>query len=236
LGGHQGLVRTLAFSPDGLVLATAGGSSAETDKDWTIRLWEVATASCVRELAGHTNIVRSLAFSPYGRTLATASNDKTIRLWDTLNGLPLATAICDAKLAALAFAPDGRTLTVAEETGVVTVRDPTRLAVLKTFRHESGEVVLNLAFAPDGRTLATAAKSGTIRLWDPLIGQELLSLRGHKAQVNGIALAPDGSSLASCSHDGEVKLWQARSLDSRELSTFPGVANVRAAGIVTPAP
>ena len=51
--------------------------------------------------------------------------------------------------------------------------------------------------------------SGKIRLWDTLTGQEMLTLQGHKAQVNGIAFAPDGSSLTSCSHDGEVKIWRA---------------------------
>jgi WD40 repeat protein len=113
------------------------------------------------------------------------------------------------KLVALAFAPDGATLAVATNAGVVTIHDATSLAVLKFIRHENNEELLNLAFAPDGRSLATCGMSGAIRLWDALTGQELLTLQGHKAQVNGIAFAPDGSSLASCSHDGEVKLWRA---------------------------
>jgi len=66
-----------------------------------------------------------------------------------------------------------------------------------------------LALSPDGNTVAAAGKSGRIHLWDPLTGQELLSLEGHKAQVNGLAFSPDGMTLASCSHDGEVKLWRS---------------------------
>jgi WD40 repeat protein len=57
--------------------------------------------------------------------------------------------------------------------------------------------------------------SGKIVLWDTLTGQELLTLEGHRAQVNGIAFAPDGSTLASCSHDGEVRIWRARLPQSR---------------------
>ena len=98
---------------------------------------------------------------------------------------------------------------------MVTIHDATSLAVLKSIRHEYSEELRNLAFAPDGRLLATCGFSGTVHLWDPLTGQELLTLRGHKAQVNGIAFAPDGSSLASCSHDGEVKLWRAGSTQPR---------------------
>ena len=69
---------------------------------------------------------------------------------------------------------------------------------------------LCLAYSPDGRSLAVAGKTRTIRLWDPVTGQELLTLEGHKAQVNGLAFSPDGSILASCSHDGAVRLWRSR--------------------------
>ena len=71
------------------------------------------------------------------------------------------------------------------------------------------DYLLCLAYSPDGRSLAAAGKTKTIRVWDPLTGQELLSLDGHRTQVNSLAFSPDGSTLASCSHDGEVKLWRS---------------------------
>ena len=70
--------------------------------------------------------------------------------------------------------------------------------------------------APTAAALAAAGKSRKIRLWDPVTGQELLSLDGHKAQINALAFSPDGSALASCSHDGAVRLWpQGRSIARR---------------------
>jgi WD40 repeat protein/serine/threonine protein kinase len=209
LPGHKDMVRSVAFSPDGQTLATVGGRSFKPGEDRAIRLWDIATTRCIRELEGHSDIVRSLAFAPDGRTLATASNDQTVRRWDIETGRLIGIERSSDELAALAIAPDGATLAVASTAGVVTIHDAMSLTVLKTIRHENSEELLNLAFAPDGRSLATCGKSGTIRLWDPITGQELLSLQGHKAQVNGIAFAPDGSSLASCSHDGEVKIWRA---------------------------
>ena len=70
-----------------------------------------------------------------------------------------------------------------------------------------------LAFSPDGEALATAGMSRKVRLWNPATGQELLTLEGHKAQINSVAFSPDGSVLASCSHDGAVRLWRAGSND-----------------------
>jgi WD40 repeat protein len=210
LRGHQDRIRSVAYAPGGQTLATAGGYKLKGVVDRTIRLWDVATVKCIRELKGHSDAVCSLAFSPDGRILATCGNDQTVRLWETDTGIALKIERSPDKLVRLAFAPDGATLAVASDGGVVTIHDPTSLAVIRTIRYEDSEQLRNLAFAPDGRSLATCGMSKVIRLSDPLTGQELLTLQGHNAQVNGIAFAPDGSSLASCSHDGAVKFWRAR--------------------------
>jgi WD40 repeat protein len=75
LVGHTSAVNSVAFSPDGKLLAS--GSD-----DNTIKLWDVATGQEVRTFEGHTDWVTSVAFSPDGKLLASGSWDNTIKLWD----------------------------------------------------------------------------------------------------------------------------------------------------------
>lgn len=74
LSGHAWAVLTVAFSPDGQILAT--GSD-----DNTIKLWEVNTGQLIYTLISHSWSVVAVAFSADGETLLSASCDKTVKLW-----------------------------------------------------------------------------------------------------------------------------------------------------------
>ena len=70
----ENYVNSVAFSPNGKILASGNG-------DGTIKLWDVNTGLIKHILTEHTGGVGSVSFSPDGRTLASGSGDKTIRLW-----------------------------------------------------------------------------------------------------------------------------------------------------------
>jgi WD40 repeat protein len=73
--GPQSSLHSLAFSPDGRLLAAAG-------RDRAIYLWDAATGKTVRRREGHRGDVESLTFSPDGRRLASSSRDTTVLIWD----------------------------------------------------------------------------------------------------------------------------------------------------------
>jgi WD40 repeat protein/serine/threonine protein kinase len=78
LTGHINALNGVCFSPDDLLLATAG-------REGVARLWDVATGELSTVFAGHNGMVWCVAFSPEVRSLATAGADGTIRIWDYLD-------------------------------------------------------------------------------------------------------------------------------------------------------
>src|SRR5207249_9238180 len=107
---HPGPVLSLAWSPDGRLLASG-------DFAGTIRLWEMrktGPARCVQTLWGHSIWVRGLAFAPNGSRLASASWDGTVTLWEvgetgSRRGLQTLVGHTD-KVHCVAWSPDGGTL------------------------------------------------------------------------------------------------------------------------------
>jgi WD40 repeat protein len=68
---------SVAFSPDGQVLAATTRSAVE-------KLWDMNNGRELGQLVGHTDMVTHILFAPNGTAISTASEDGTVRLW----GLP----------------------------------------------------------------------------------------------------------------------------------------------------
>ncbi|WP_199247710.1 serine/threonine-protein kinase [[Phormidium] sp. ETS-05] len=107
LVGHVNKVHTVAFSPDGKILAT--GSA-----DNTIRLWDVATGKLRHTLSNSQGIIYSVAFTGDGDILASGSASGQIQLWNVATGAAIKNLPAHSGLVeSVAFSPDGRTLASA---------------------------------------------------------------------------------------------------------------------------
>ena len=100
LESHREGVLSVAFSPDGAMLAT-------TSEDNTVKLWAVATGALLNTLEGHSDRVLSAAFSPDGNALATTSADATAKIW-MLNPDQLARWNCEWLRGYLAHSLEGQ--------------------------------------------------------------------------------------------------------------------------------
>lgn len=207
LTGHEGMVTTVAISPDGLFLA-----SGSTDK--TIKLWSLETGDFLHTFGGrslrnkgHSDRVSALAFSPDSRELISGSDDCTLKQWDVgtrrlIRTLPghnwLASSISIGQNGQV-FASgggDGQINLWALETGEL-------LATLRKHRDR----VSTLQLSPNGQTLVSGSYDKTIRLWD-LSGDRLIdTLRGHSDRISGLVLTPDWQTLISASWDRTLRFW-----------------------------
>src|SRR5258708_10883360 len=194
LEGHSGMVTSVAFSPDGGLLASASG-------DHTIKLWDPQTGEQLRTLEGHSDSVLSVAFSPDGGLLVSASRDDTIKLWDPQTGEHLRTLEGHShSVESVAFSPDGELLASASWDQTIKLWDPQTGEHLRTLEGHS-DSVLSVAFSPDGGLMASASLDHTIKLWDPQTGEHLRTLEGHSHSVLSVAFFPDGGLLTSASQD-----------------------------------
>ncbi|KAE8372212.1 hypothetical protein BDV26DRAFT_298071, partial [Aspergillus bertholletiae] len=176
LEGHSLSVRSVAFSPDGCMLAS--GSADET-----IKLWDTATGMLRQTLEGHSLSVSSVAFSPDGCTLASGSGDGTIKVWDTATGMLRQTLEGHSfSVSSVAFSPDGCTLASGSDDGIIKLWDTTTGTLRQTLEGHSHSVG-SVAFSPDGCMLASGSDDETIKLWDTATGTLRQTLEGHSLSV-----------------------------------------------------
>ncbi len=172
LSGHSKDVRTVAFNPDGKVLATG------SDGDEVVLIWDVSTGKILKRLPAHPKWVSRVAFSPDGKILATIGGDQKVAiLWDVATDKKLHTLRLNDLGRAIAFSPDSRLIATVDVKKVVLwdVATGKNRWTWKWSAELSGLTNFHVAFSPDGTILATGYSAGKDLpiLIDVVTGKEL---------------------------------------------------------------
>jgi WD40 repeat protein len=202
--GHQRIVWTVAFSPDGKLLASGGGELNSPDE---VKVWDADTGKHLFSFAQAKGI-HHLAFHPDGRNLAgVVTYSDTLKVWDLAERRERFAVQAAPRPRRVTYDADGRRLFTGSFPDVE-VWDAATGQRLKVLRGHTSDVG-GIACSPDGRRLATCGYDQTVKLWDLETGQEVLSLDAHSDGIWGVLFTPNGRRLISCSDDQTVKIWDA---------------------------
>jgi RNA polymerase sigma factor (sigma-70 family) len=187
---HGGLIRGLAFTPNGRLLVAA-------DSDG-VRVWEVATGREVRRLDNLPGAAGNASLSRDGKFVAVAtSNPEGVVIREVATGRTVR-PFAARKVHSLVFSTDGKALAVLRRDGGLELWDPAGGGLLHSLETGRDQVV-SAAFSADSKTLVSGSEGGTIRIWEVASGKEVRRIPCPKG-VSKVHLSPDGRVLGVITH------------------------------------
>ncbi len=197
---HQKIVRSVAWSPDGLTVASGADDSQ-------LYIWGMTGNVQLKQ--GFPAAVHALAWSPDGQRLVLGATNQVIFL-NAKNGTVLARSTHRHVAQVNSVAWTGHNQMQVVSGGMdnrAIIWDTKNYRAQQTFmRHTSAVEVVS--WAADGKTVATSSHGGLIRVWNSADAQEV---HGYylDAQVpmRALAFAPTGMQLATGGDDGIIRVW-----------------------------
>ena len=212
LTGPNAGIGSVLFSPDGLLIASAG-------KNGTVYLWDTRTGqqrNIPTEKHGHAKI--PFSFSPDGKILASCNHDGIISLWDTRTGQQKQTlSKHQHSVSCVSFSPNGEILASGTGNGTVYLWDLQTGQQMGVFTghtvgyqkaHQHTKKITRLSFNPDGTTLVSECVDTTVRLWN-IETEKYKDIRtgDSTAEIYSLSMSPDSAMIASGSNDGIIRIW-----------------------------
>jgi len=218
LQGHTDLINSVAFSPDGGILASGS-------QDKTIRLWEVSSGKLLQVLTGEKGVspqdepITCVAFFPDGKKLASCGTNNYVTFWDIAIGMWEHKAWTDHNRQAggcihLAISQDGKSLAVAGTPaadgsfGSISVYSVDHgIKYVWTRPHDSGKSATNVSFSSDAKKVLSCGADHTMRVWNTSNGTPVAKLSCLDRVLRGAVLSRDGTWVVSAASDGTIQIW-----------------------------
>ncbi len=192
-------ITSLAFSPDGMLLALGEASG-------TVRLWTVEDPRQTLIIPVTTAARPGVTFSPAGDRVAFAAWDYSVRVWSIREPIETARLLGqDGPPQYVRFSPDG-TQVAASSLDSVRLWHLDESPAHRCLRGNQGQVT-SLAFDGSGAILASSGADGTVKLWSSDDGSLQDTLFDREGRVHAIALSHDGRSLVVGGRNGGVEIW-----------------------------
>jgi WD40 repeat protein len=201
---HGPMIHAVAFSSDGALLATGGGSTKTTT---FTKIWDVKKGDVVQTLSGETIPTGSLAL--HDGTALTVDMLRTLRRWDVKNGTLLDTQRVDARTPLFRFASDLTWAAFVRANNHLIIQDlaakrDLRQAPLPPGADASGPFDVT----PDGRMGLVATRDKTLVFCDLVQGVATKVLTGHQQTIRAVGLTPDGKRALSFDSNLMLHIWK----------------------------
>jgi WD40 repeat protein/serine/threonine protein kinase/tetratricopeptide (TPR) repeat protein len=217
LSGHNGVVASVAFSPDGTRIVTGavnvGIGRSDSGGPFEAKVWDARTGMYLFDLKGLPPEVPgwgtpvSVAFSPESERIVTAGGDKTARVWDAATGaLQVELTERTGDVYCAAFSPDG-TQIVTGSGGLVKLWDARTGKALRDWKARG---ITRVAFSPDSGRILTGGLDQAVRVWDAKTGKLLREAKGMMSADSDVAFSPDGERIVVGRIDGTARVIDAQ--------------------------
>ncbi len=219
---HRDLVQSLAFSADGMTLASGGYRE--------VKLWSRPRPAVLATLAdAHAKNIGSLAQSADGKVLAVAGDDYVIRLYSMPEGKLLKSLTGHTgKITGFGFTSDGARLFSGSLDKTIRVWFITKDGDPSVI--EAPGEILALAILGNGQVV-TSGDDKLLHLWED--GKEIRKITNNNIAITLLAAVPDGSARFLAGNKSGVSLWDAgtgKTLRSVDQSGDVTAITIRADG------
>jgi WD40 repeat protein len=209
LEGHNDAVRSVTFSPNGKIIATAS-------EDNTVRLWNI-NGKEIRRFIDNNQMFRNVKFSPDNKIIAAISANNTIKIWQ-INGEKLITLKGqdnqDNFMNSLCFIPDSKIIAAPSQDNTIQLWsiDGQEIKTLKGHKFPIWSISCSL----NSKNIITADLGGFIIIWSAN-GEKIKTWKAGNQSIFDVSFSPDGKTIVTAGGDTTIKLWN---LDGKELKTI----------------